>query len=297
MPYELAPGESASQSVLRIAAEQIDRALSHLADAASAPEERVHETRKRIKEMRALLRLARFVLRDDFELENVWYRDAARSLSAARDAEAVLEAIEKLRAGARDGDEHTAVKEAKWALRNAQREESLADTDAAIARLQPSLALSRVRLTTWPPNGWSIAALARGFERTYADGRRAMRAVIDDPRAERFHEWRKRVKDHWYHVQLLRNVSPEMTGRMAALQQLSRDLGDHHDLVVLADGIGSGALLADCEADVRNVVLELAGRRRAALEQNAVAAGSMLYAEKAASFGKRMESAWKAAAR
>ena len=31
----------------------------------------------------------------------------------------------------------------------------------------------------------------------------AMDAAAKDPTADNFHEWRKRVKDHWYHSRLL----------------------------------------------------------------------------------------------
>ena len=55
------------------------------------------------------------------------------------------------------------------------------------------------------------------------------------PDAEELHELRKRVKDHWYHVRLLREVwPPVLTAWAAEAHVLAEQLGDDHDLSVLA---------------------------------------------------------------
>ncbi len=58
----------------------------------------------------------------------------------------------------------------------------------------------------------------------------------DDPRPENYHDWRKRVKDHWYHVRLLESLWTEvLEAREASLKNLETWLGDDHNLVVLCD--------------------------------------------------------------
>ena len=52
---------------------------------------------------------------------------------------------------------------------------------------------------------------------------------------ECLHEWRKQVKTHWYHAQLLKPIWPQFMKPYAnTLEELSHTLGDHHDLQVLA---------------------------------------------------------------
>lgn len=290
MPYCVEAGESMVVAIPRIALEQVERARVQLTDPEVDAAERIHETRKRFKETRALLRLARFVLGDDFRFENVWYRDAARSLSTARDAEAIVEGLEKLRGATRDRTERSLLKRMMSDIRSAAEASDVAMEDPLL-HLVESLPLRAVSITTWPPIPADFRPIAAGFERTYRDGRDAMRAAMASPLPELFHEWRKRVKDHWYHLQLLRNVSPEIRGRMAAMQQLSRDLGDHHDLVLIEQSIVNGPATSGSE-----VVLSIARKRREAIERQTIAAGSMMYAERPTSFRRRIESAWRSGA-
>ena len=51
---------------------------------------------------------------------------------------------------------------------------------------------------------------------------------------EDFHEWRKRVKYHWYHCRLLKNLyKPLMKARRDEAKHLADLLGDDHDLSML----------------------------------------------------------------
>ena len=78
--------------------EQIDQAVALLSDPKD-PHRSVHESRKCLKRVRALLRLARPALQPEtFRSENRRFRDIARALSAARDSQAMLESLAKLEA-------------------------------------------------------------------------------------------------------------------------------------------------------------------------------------------------------
>ena len=69
----------------------------------------------------------------------------------------------------------------------------------------------------------------RGLRRTYRSGRRAFREARAAPNVAAIHEWRKRVKDLWYEVQI---IAPHSV-RVVVLHDLSRLLGDHHDVFAL----------------------------------------------------------------
>ena len=93
------------------------------------------------------------------------------------------------------------------------------------------------------------------------------RAYADPEDPDKFHEWRKRVKYLWYHMDILQQAWPVMLQDTAnELHLLSDFLGDAHDLVVLKE-----TLLAEPELSEGNqnltTLLALIDRRRSSLEE------------------------------
>lgn len=274
MAYAIERTETLHGAVQRIMDEQIVRARQTLDDPKAPAAERVHDARKRFKEIRALLRLVREPLGGQFAHENAWFRDAARDLATARDADAVIEALDKLALP------RAVAKRARKVV-DAQRA-SHPPLEPVIENVLEQLVIAQGRLGMWPELDDSFDTIAPGLLRTYREGRRGMRRYGDaEGDAEELHEWRKRVKEHWYHAQLLRHVWPEIMKPYAdVLSTLSKALGDHHDLHVL-----------------RDLVPELADpidARQAELEQQAMSIGLRVYAEKPAARLARMRNTWKA---
>ncbi len=116
--------------------------------------------------------------------------------------------------------------------------------------------------------------------RSYRRGRKAMKAVPSDPGVERVHEWRKRTKDLWYQLRILREAWPEVIEATAdELHELSDLLGDHHDLAVLVEDVRERSeLFADRE--VVAALLSGAADRQKVLLDSAIERGERLYAEK-----------------
>ena len=111
-----------------------------------------------------------------------------------------------------------------------------------------------------------------------------------NPSDEGVHEWRKRAKDLWYDLRVLRELWPAVLGETAdQAHELADRLGDHHDLAVL------GADLETRDVTEPEAIRVLIERRQEELLASAVALGERLYAEKPKAFGKRMKSYWKAA--
>lgn len=269
MAYAFQKDEPVSAAVRRIMDEQIVRAREHLLQMG------IHDARKRFKETRALLRLVRDPLGAQFDLENAWFRDAGRDLAAARDAEAVLEALAKLELprGVRA--------RAKRKLETRRDAIPRAVLEGRVENVIDQLVVAQARVGLWPELSDSFDAIAGGLVRTYRGGRRAMR---DASTPEQFHEWRKRVKELWYHVQLLRHVWPEILKPYAdILQDLSRTLGDHHDLHVLHTLIGN-----------QPVLTKAIQARQAELEAKARDLGRRVYADKPKAFLARMRNVWSA---
>lgn len=269
--------ETTGGGLTRIARETIDLAIADLID--SKPD--IHEARKRLKEIRAVLRLGHFMLDSDFASLNRRFRDTARQLAATREADALIEIVEALRASARDPIE----KRALTRVRRIFSEDRVAEPDRLDITAQ--LANARDELS------FAEGSFARGLRKTYRDGRRGFRAARDQRTAESIHEWRKRVKDLWYHAQVLAPVWPElMNAHTALLHDLSRLLGDHHDVCALAAAAGGNRRRFGPKTSER--IATLAERRRIEIETAIFDKGSFVYAEAPRAWSDRMVRYWRA---
>jgi CHAD domain-containing protein len=295
MAYRLQPGEPVPDELRRCAREQLDRAIDELSTrVADDPVEAVHDARKALKKARSLLRLGRGTLAaDERRRDNAALRDAGRRLSAARDAEVMLEATDELA-------EQFAGR-VPQATFDAIRRHLVAERDPARRRLLESrltrdvadtLKDVRSRIDEWTlrRSGWK--ALEPGLERGYARGRAGLKRARRGPTVENLHEWRKRTKDLWYHLRLLTALAPGIVGGAAKdADKLSKLLGDDHDLAVLHETLerGAGELKVDVDA-----VLALIEHRREQLQDEAFGLGRRLYAERPKAFVARMRRYWKA---
>jgi len=276
----------------RIAAEQLDRALGGLEDPTIDRHEAIHDARKCGKRLRALLRLARAGIGDDlYRRENAAIRDAAKDLSALRDAEALLETYQRLQARFADEVDWRRLIGVRRAL--VSRREQLADDGTLprrIAAFGEQLSALRGRLPSWPLAELGFDDLAPGFKRSYRRGRKAMRAVEDAPSDQGFHAWRKRTKDHRYHLELLRNLWPaQVKARRAEVKALGSLLGDEHDLTVLRATLGAECQRFGHGADLLHALAE---RRQAELRAQMWPLGRRLFAERPKALVRRYARYW-----
>jgi hypothetical protein len=97
--FALLPGERPPEGLRRIALGQLDLVLELLEGEIDrmAAARTVHETRKALKRLRALVRLIKDELPEgEFERENVILRNAGRRLAGARDGEVMVSTLERL---------------------------------------------------------------------------------------------------------------------------------------------------------------------------------------------------------
>jgi len=90
--------ESADEDLIRIMNDQIDIALSHLEKESDNDfDESVHEVRKCIKRIRAVLRLVRDDIgKQKYRKENFFFRDINRNMSELRSINVNIETLVKL---------------------------------------------------------------------------------------------------------------------------------------------------------------------------------------------------------
>lgn len=299
MAYELKRKETVSDGIRRIACERIEKALEVLdgSPRRSLGDEAVHNARKRFKQVRGALRIVRKELgAKRFDRENRTFRNSGRPLSEVRDAKVMVDTLDELARHYKGQLAPGSFKQLRAALEAHRREvrKRLLGRNHTVHSIVSAVRKSSRRLPDWPleHKGWK--AIAAGLRRTYAQGRDAMNAAIRDGSDLAFHEWRKRVKDLRYGIELLARAWPQTMQSMAeSAHHLTDLLGQDHDLAVL-QGIVENEL-KDVSADNERELLEpLVSQRRADLQKEAGELGRKLYAESEDEFVNRIHDYWKA---
>jgi CHAD domain-containing protein len=294
--YRLKRNEPPTAGMRRIAAGRADDALDQLRgkgehDFAGA----VHEARKDLKKLRSVLRLVRADLGDEvYRRENDRFRDAGRLLSRARDAQVKLETLASLRErhGGQLADERLAPYEDAL-VEERDREANPDDDGGTVPRTVAEIEAGRAAVADWPLEADDWWLVGPGLERAYRRGRARFADVRAEASAENVHEWRKRVKDLWYHLRIVCKSWREVLDETAdQAHELSDLLGDHHDLAVLrGDALERRELLAPDDLDE---LLGAIDERQRELAGEAIRLGHRLYAEKPKAFARRMRSYWEA---
>lgn len=253
---------------LRIAREQIGKAVAGAENSQESPERRVHEARRRCKKLRALFRLVRPGFAG-YGTEDAFVRDASRGLAAARDMRVTQQTYVELMAwshrpvpplasdaSGRDGEVE--------ALR------SFADQMRELDHRSRDWRLERIDLDT----------LAAGLKHTYRRGRQTGREANRRRTDEAFHEWRKYSKYHWNQLGLLEGCAGEI---LPAAHKCAGDLADqlglHHDLAVLQDLLRTAPAELGPDIDV-GFAIDAADRRQAQSEARIASLGRQVFAEK-----------------
>jgi CHAD domain-containing protein len=277
-----------TDSLRRIARDQLNKALSAV-DQPGDLHDGIHDARKKCKKLRGLIRLVRPAF-PGFKTENAALRDAARRLAPLRERGAGIETIDRLLGQPPKGFDRDAAGEIREALLRRAGMVQMGSADEALDAFRADLCACRDRAAGWELEKTGFSALKGGLKKTYRRARNQMKAARKTHAPEDMHDWRKRVKYHWYHTRLLK---PIRTGKMKHRARMASDLsdllGDHHDLVdlrmLLRDGSlpreAGVALLESVEAEMRH------------LETTAFDLGQQLLADKPGKLVTRWRGWWK----
>ncbi len=307
--FVLWESEPLSAGLQRVTIDQFDHSIALLTSGADV-DAAVHEARKSMKRLRAVLRLIRSEIGDKaYRTENAILRDTARMLAPMRDGHVMAMAVTGLRKDF-EGQLSTAalagLEEALWMRHRARRARTLAD-EALFPHVIATLSAARNRYAAWPtevrgistpdpygrnPIADRFGSIERGLCTTYGRGRAEMDRASAGPTAHRFHQWRKRVKYLRHQMELLDPLWPEMMSTYAmSLHDLGELLGEEHDLAVLVELLaGDRSLRADPTES--GLATALAEYRRKYLQQAAVVMGHRIYAETPERFAARIGSYW-----
>lgn len=224
---QLTDSSQVGDTLLEIANLELDFAAAQLAAFSADPEKAVHQCRRSIKRLRALIRIGIAVPGAHPRPLDRRLRDAGRFLAPIRDASEVkgtlrrtLEAypqLESLSDLARISDDMFDV--------DVSIEKALAKLEKARSRLPEFFAVS---------NAWTFTSVATGIEASY------VRAATELYRFSRKHTdrighaWRKEVQCLRNQLNLIEPLCPDLLSPMLqTLSRLADSLGQHNDLAVL----------------------------------------------------------------
>jgi hypothetical protein len=238
MSFRIDPRLPLTGEVRRILAEEINKALAHLDAAPGQPEQALHKCRRRLKNVRALLRLVRSGDETFCVAENQCYRDVAGQLAGPRQATALIETVDRLVAGfpghCADGG-LDAVRGRLVARQQAVHADANLGTtvEAAIAACEAGRSrIDTLALPDLPEQAADV--LAEGARLTLRRARKALDKSGSRGDADDFHDLRKAAKTHGMHLSLLGRLWPTpIKARRKAVDELGERLGELHDVLVM----------------------------------------------------------------
>ena len=273
----------------RLVRKQLDDAIERLdpLDAEALSETVIHEARKSIKKVRAIVKLLKDPLGPWYSKANSRLRKAAARLGTIRDSDVAGETLQGLRSTVLTRSLESQVGKGLDRHRRVVRRHAAALARQALGLLQKT----RKKLTSRIAGAVGSRAVRRGLVSTYEKSRAVMGDLQRSSGAAEFHQWRRRVKDHWYHVRLFEAIHPPFRKRAASLKRLETDLGDEHNLARLSEllferpasfgGVESTTVAQGC-------IFE----RQQKLRDRALAVGRDLFAAKPKDFGDRVAAWW-----
>ncbi|BCG91869.1 CHAD domain-containing protein [Mesorhizobium sp. 131-2-1] len=238
MSFRIDPRLPLTGEVRRILADEVGKALAHLEMAREKPEQGLHKCRKRLKSVRALLRLVRTGDETFCATENECYKQVSALLAGPREATALIETIDRLAASFPEQSAGGGLDAVRDRLVMRQHEmHAGAGLDAAISAAAAACReglghIDRLSLPDQPEQAADI--LAEGARVTLRRARKALDKAGSRGAANDFHDLRKAAKTHSMHLSLLGRLWPTpIKARRKAVDSLGERLGELHDVFVM----------------------------------------------------------------
>lgn len=172
----------------------------------------IHSLRKRIKKLSALLRLASPCIEPSaLATLRTALRDIKHSVAAQRDSDVMAELMHK------------------FGIPFPHRPPAPVDGEEVLALIREARRmLANLDLAT--PD-WEF--VARRYTKAYENARKAWKMARKEPRPTTLHQWRKKVKEHYYHSLALDRWMKQPR-HLSRVRRLGSLLGSCHDVDVFA---------------------------------------------------------------
>ncbi|MDP0489691.1 MAG: CHAD domain-containing protein [Verrucomicrobiota bacterium JB023] len=296
MDTTIVPSAPVGNEVRRCLISLLDQAIALLADEAQPSSTRIHEARKLCKRARGLLRLARPALGWIYQRENKAIRNAARLISEDRDRKVLVETCDALiKTGIDTGDQDSALSVLQFLQEDYESEVEDEDTvNAHMEDCRDKLRECRKRIEKLSFDKASEKALCDGIAHIYKQARQGLEIASHEPNSTNFHDWRKDVKYHRYHLEFLIQLwEPVLSSLRQEAKDLASKLGEEHDLAVLQSSLRS--MRKDLDPKGVAALDQAAAQRREILKSESLEQGSKLLAAKPKAIKKQFAALFEAA--
>lgn len=292
MAFRLRSDESVAHGLRRLAAKNLRVAGDDLERGGPPSEEAIHDARKRVKKVRAILHLVREAGGRHLKNSHKQLRKVNRRLSPIRDADATLEILATIRERSPEViSEHAFARVRRTLAQHKYKTVRAARRARSYEKAIKALRGLRKRSKRWRSRHDDFEAIARGIRTTHRRAAAAMARALETGAAADFHEWRKQIKTLWYELRLLAASGGTVQKDIATLDAVEELLGDDHNVAVLRNRLArSKTALSEPEIDALRSAAE---RYRQQLRRQAVATARPIFKLSPKDYVRRIERAWK----
>ena len=293
MAFRLKKGAPISAEVRRIVLRQLEVAISEL-HAVGDPEsdEAVHDARRRVKKIRAIIRLVRPVLDKTYRAVDRDLREVSRMLAPVADGQGVIETLNAIAHRYRRALPPGTIEAARAGLiRRSRRTDEQARVRGVVHIAADTLRGEQERITQWHVAGDGFRAISPGLHESYRRARHMMIVAWSRPTAAHYHRWRRFVKDHWFHVRLLESrCGHDLLTYERRLEALDGVLGEYHNVILLREVLVTDRFVSR-EETAR--CLRVVAQYQRVLRRHAEALGLRVYSERPRRFVRRVRTLWR----
>jgi len=291
--FRLKQGASISSEIRRIVLKQLEAAISELHTVGDPQsDDAVHDARRRVKKIRAIIRLVRPVLDKEYRVVDRDLSTVSRLLAPVADGRGIVETLNEIEHRYPASLSKRALAAARaGVLRNGARADHEAQTRGILKIAAGTLRSERSRIKQWHIHGDGFRAIAPGLEESYRRARRMMLVTWSKPKPSHFHTWRRYVKDHWFHIRLLEGrCGYHLVAYERRIEALDGILGEYHNVILLRDLLVTDRSLP---RDESARCLRVVARYQRVLRRHAEILGARIYTERPRRFVRRVRHLWR----
>lgn len=293
MAFRLKRGVPISGEVRRIVLRQLEIAISEL-HTVGDPEsdEAVHDARRRVKKIRAIIRLVRPVLDKTYRAVDRDLKEVSRMLAPVADGQGVIETLNAIAHRYHRTLPPSTIEAARAGLvRRSQQTDEQARAQGIVHIAADTLRSEQARITQWRVAADGFRAISPGLHESYRRARHMMIAAWSRPTPAHYHRWRRFVKDHWFHIRLLEGrCGDDLMSYQRRLEALDGVLGEYHNVILLREVLITDRFVSRGETAR---CLRVVAQYQRVLRRHAESLGLRIYSERPRRFVRRVRALWR----
>lgn len=291
--FEIKKRETIKQGIHRLL-EQLNEETARLVVPVSRVHVFIHESRKNIKKIRAVLRLVRHEIGEEkYQELNAFYSEAGQQVAMLRDDTSIIELLENFKLAIKSPTLKRSIqKSIRLTVKKREKEFAEFHKNKQDTRLSKSLLNITEELNRLNIHGNPEIFILQSVGKVHQNTIKRMNLAEKEGSKEAYHNWRKQVKYLMFQMMLLKNAWPLFfEAYIAELDKLQKLLGKLHDLDILNSLVVEGTLLT-LDKKQKEALLRYIYPHRASLKKQVHLVGRQVFAERSPAFAQRLLGIW-----